>query len=127
MKKTILVSWLFVNLTAGALDLNWVETIGGPGDEICRRVAVDDNNNIYLAGSYYLIMEFGQVSGDPVPSDTIKGAGIFIAKYHPGGTLTRVRTIHSPDTSPYLPESSGMAVQRNNLNLARPHAGITGF
>jgi hypothetical protein len=72
-------------------ELRWLLQAGGPGDDIGNDIALDREQNIYVAGSFTDSATFPSVHG---PAKTVTGIGqtIFLAKYQPSGTLVWVQT-----------------------------------
>jgi len=72
-------------------ELRWLIQAGGPGDDVGNDIALDREQNIYLAGSFTDSSTFPSMNG---PAKTVTGAGetIFLAKYSPSGKLVWVQT-----------------------------------
>ena len=68
--------------------LKAVHTWGGPNSDFAIGITSDDSSNIYVTGSFYGNVDFGD--GKPVGS--IGDYDIYIAKYSPVGTLEWVKT-----------------------------------
>ena len=72
-------------------ELRWLIRAGGAGDDVGNDIALDREQNIYVAGSFTDSATFPSVNG---PSKTVTGAAetIFLAKYDPSGKLVWVQT-----------------------------------
>jgi hypothetical protein len=72
-------------------ELRWLLRAGGAGDDVGNDIAFDQARNIYVTGSFTGSATFPSVHG---PAKTVTGIGqtIFLAKYHPSGTLAWVQT-----------------------------------
>ena len=72
-------------------ELRWLIQAGGAGDDVGNDIALDREQNIYLAGSFTDSATFPSVNG---PAKTVTGAAetIFLAKYDPSGKLVWVQT-----------------------------------
>jgi hypothetical protein len=72
-------------------ELRWLIQAGGVGDDVGNDIAIDREENIYLAGSFTDSATFPSING---PSKTVTGAAetIFLAKYAPSGKLVWVQT-----------------------------------
>jgi len=72
-------------------ELLWLIQAGGPGDDFGNDIALDREQNIYVAGSFTDSATFPSING---PSKTLTGAAetIFLAKYSPAGKLEWVQT-----------------------------------
>ena len=75
--------------TAG--NIQWINTIGGKGDDRARSLAIDIENNIYLAGSFRDTVDFN------TPSNNIQIANsnshdVFVLKINTNGTPMWVNT-----------------------------------
>lgn len=69
----------------------WAQTFGGVDGERDNRIAIDQSNNVYLAGGYYGTKEFGTAV---VTSEG--GRDVFVAKYNSNGIFQFVKTTGSP-------------------------------
>lgn len=72
-------------------ELLWLIQAGGSGDDVGNDIALDREQNIYVAGSFTDSATFPSING---PSRTVTGAAetIFLAKYSPSGKLDWVQT-----------------------------------
>jgi hypothetical protein len=72
-------------------ELRWLIQAGGPGDDVGNDIALDREQNIYVAGSFTDSATFPSVNG---PAKMLTGTGetIFLAKYSPSGKLAWVQT-----------------------------------
>lgn len=72
-------------------ELLWLIQAGGSGDDVSNDIALDREQNIYVAGSFTDSATFPSING---PSKTVTGAAetIFLAKYSPSGRLVWVQT-----------------------------------
>jgi hypothetical protein len=72
-------------------ELRWLLQAGGPGDDVGNDIALDRDENIYVAGSFTDSASFPSLNG---PAKSVTGAGetIFLAKYDPSGKLVWVQT-----------------------------------
>lgn len=71
-------------------ELRWLLRAGGAGDDVGQDIAIDRAGNIYVTGSFTDSASFPSHNG---PAKTVTGTGqtIFLAKYHPSGTLAWVQ------------------------------------
>lgn len=98
-------------------------TIGGPGADEARQVAVDGAGNVYVTGVFT-----ASVDADPGPASmTLTSAGdtdIFLAKYGPDGSLVWAWSIGGPNAD----QANGVAVDRlGNVYLAGGFGGVVDF
>jgi hypothetical protein len=72
-------------------ELRWLLRAGGTGNDVGNDIAFDLARNIYVTGSFTGSATFPSVHG---PAKTVTGTEqtIFLAKYHPSGTLAWVET-----------------------------------
>jgi hypothetical protein len=72
-------------------ELRWLLRAGGAGDDVGNDIAFDLARNIYVTGSFRDSATFPSLHG---PAKTVTGLGqtVFLAKYHPSGTLAWVQT-----------------------------------
>ena len=101
----------------------WVADLGGPsasGDDVTCGVvdvAVDNQNNVYVTGSFN-----GTVDFDPSPAVknlTSGGTATFVGKYKPDGTLIWVESIGANDSEDAtVVAASGIAVDKEgNISI----------
>lgn len=63
--------------------IKWIRTAGGPAGDVANAIAVDANQNVYVAGELEDDCDFG--SG--IVLNTAGSNDIFLAKYDAGGTI----------------------------------------
>ncbi|RFS17081.1 hypothetical protein [Emticicia sp. C21] len=68
----------------------WVQTAGGTSEEHGRDIALDENGNLYITGSFNGTTTFGSTN-----KTSAGGTDIFIAKYDTSGAFKWVRTFGS--------------------------------
>jgi Tol biopolymer transport system component len=77
-----------------AQQFEWARRIGGAGEENCRTMALDNQGNIYLAGTFQgTNVDFDPGSGNAGLSSTGGSIDIFIAKYDSSGNYLWARKI----------------------------------
>jgi len=90
-------------LDAGGAQI-WAKTFGGPGTDLGTAMALDNSDNIYVAG-----VLSGQFDLDPSPSQTVYGSSstnytvidkMFLMKLDPNGDFVWVRTWDIPNLTP---------------------------
>ena len=86
-------------------DLRWLIQAGGTGDDVGNDIALDQQGNIYITGSFTDSATFPSADG---LNKTVTGSGqtIFLAKYRPNGELGWVQTGVAVDDN----EGFGVAV-----------------
>jgi len=101
--------------------LRWIVQAGGAEDDSGLDLALDRAGNIFLTGGFTDAATFGSTNG---ASRTVTGTGptIFLAKYHPSGTLVWVQTGVAPFAQQNNPTGLGVAV-----NAAAGTVYVTGF
>jgi gliding motility-associated-like protein len=84
-----LLIFLFIDASAQQTPIpDWVKDIGGTGESKLTGIALDQSDNVYVAGNFQgkLTIDHSGVS-TPVVLTSVGGYDIFIAKYTPDGKL----------------------------------------
>ncbi len=78
---------LAVGFSSGkAQTFEWAKRIGGTGEESCRTMALDNQGNIYLAGTFQgTNVDFNPGTGTALLTSSGGSTDIFFAKYDPSG------------------------------------------
>lgn len=69
----------------------WAESAGGSNFDVGTDIATDDNNNVFITGSFNNTATFGS-RGSSSTVDSNGSADLFIAKYDTNGTLQWIRS-----------------------------------
>lgn len=92
----LLPSW--VPTAASAQVLSWGLSIGGPGYEEARGIAVADNGNVYITGEFEATVEFEQ--GEPASALTSEGfSDAYLAWYANSGAFVNAISFAGTDKS----------------------------
>lgn len=83
----------------------WAQTFGGVDGERDNRIAIDQANNVYVAGGYYGSKNFGSSL-----ANSEGGVDIFVTKYDSNGNFQYVRTTGSA----YDDRANDITVDMNN-------------
>ncbi len=78
---------IFIAKYTAAGELLWVDQIGGDGSAQEGSIAVDGQNNFYVAGSFS-----GRIAADDDTLDSSGERDIFLAKFDPSGRVAWART-----------------------------------
>ena len=73
----------------------WAKAIGGTGSEQGFAIDIDDNLNVYVAGSYQSTLNFGTTS----ITATGTSSNFFVAKFNNSGVFSWVRNIYTPNVN----------------------------
>ncbi len=88
---------IFFATTLQAQNYEWTSTIGGLGKEQVNAIATDNNDNVYICGSFRETVDFDPSVAEMNITST-GSADVYIEKLNPAGELLWVKTFGS--TSP---------------------------
>lgn len=71
--------------SSDAQTFEWAKRIGGTAQENCRTMALDNQGNIYLAGTFQGTVDFDPGVGNSLLTSSNSSIDIFFAKYDPSG------------------------------------------
>lgn len=85
---------LYFNINAFSQDFQWVQRIGGSGNEYVNEAVIDNFDNVYMTGYFD-----GEVDFDPSANNSIVNANgthnAYVSKYNSTGNLEWVSVIES--------------------------------
>src|SRR5688572_13618057 len=89
---TIYAFILLPNLSLAQSKLNWVNQIGGEGNDYIEGFCVDSGDNVFIVGNFQDTVDFDPSPG--IVNLTDEGvSGLFIAKYTENGDLLWAKSI----------------------------------
>jgi CheY-like chemotaxis protein len=102
--------------------LLWAQQMGSSGSDTAEGVAVDNNNNVYITGSFSGSVNFGGIG-----LTSTSGSAIFTAAFNPNGQGLWARGVSASGPTPAI-ASRGIAVDSNgNVVLTGNASGEVNF
>lgn len=112
----------FVIKLHGSGYLLWYKTFGGSSYDLAAALAMDSNNDYYVAGAY-----FGTVDLDPGPivNNMVSSAtSMFVQKYNASGTILSVYA-HESELGSSTLEPEAIAIYNQDIYIAGPFDPIS--
>lgn len=94
-------------------ELIWIKTFGGEIDDYCYDVAIDNNDDIYIVGSFDKTVDFDPGEGTSFEMHTRNNIG-YIAKYSVDGIFKWVKTLMPTPAIPYGNTVNSIEIDNNN-------------
>jgi len=103
-------------------DLAWVQQIGGTDQDVARGVVTDEDDNVYVAGSFYGTATWGDARGDTTITSLGSNDG-YVAKYASDGALQWVLRVGGTDGD----EGRALDYRQGELYAAGTFRGVALF
>lgn len=107
--------------------LLWIKTFGGTNGDYGLLVKTDQNENIYISGTYEGVVDFDPSESEYFLTSTTNDKSTFIAKFSPIGDFIWAKSIDNPIQVPYPAECSLNVDNANNVYLSGYYGGAVDF
>lgn len=107
--------------------LLWIKTFGGTNGDYGLLVKTDQNENIYISGTYEGVVDFDPSESEYLLTSTTNDKSTFIAKFSPIGDFIWAKSIDNPIQVPYPAECSLNVDNTNNVYLSGYYGGTVDF